>query len=387
MCDRYARTGSMFCGRHHKKLENRRFITPAWRLLSNKKTTKEFREPTRHLTQLSAAAFPVAKNNRTKNSVALIISSGYDINTQSTSSLPIAIPLSSPLLSTKQEIVGQSSKQGSKKEIEYTCLGAIDQTLSKLDMALEQYQSCLAVQLATLGPYHPDVATSYNNIGHVYRTQGKYDLEFEHHQKRLAITYPPYYSNSRGVNKTAIRQLARRGGGQRISGIVYDWPEQYEVMLEEGRLGSVPGHVHDSIRLINAKRAAVQAQAFADDLALEVENVENLDRAHTVASDDFTRLVTELKFAASKHGEAPVAAMEKTTLAEFAQSYQLASGDPPPYWPGEENNDWNQGLSDGFHSHFQSPESMGQKILPKQDQQCMVGRYLSLQQLEKLWLF
>ena len=36
------------------------------------------------------------------------------------------------------------------------------------DKALEHYQKALAIQLKKLGPEHPSVATSYNNIGAVH---------------------------------------------------------------------------------------------------------------------------------------------------------------------------------------------------------------------------
>ena len=39
------------------------------------------------------------------------------------------------------------------------------------DKALEHYQKALAIELKQLGPEHPDVATSYNNIGLVHLTK------------------------------------------------------------------------------------------------------------------------------------------------------------------------------------------------------------------------
>jgi tetratricopeptide (TPR) repeat protein len=43
----------------------------------------------------------------------------------------------------------------------------------KLNEALKYYNKSLDIQLKKLGKDHPNVATSYNNIGAVYRAQGK----------------------------------------------------------------------------------------------------------------------------------------------------------------------------------------------------------------------
>ena len=52
---------------------------------------------------------------------------------------------------------------------------------------LEYYQKSLAIYLKQLGPEHPDVATSYNNIGFVHREKGDNDKALEHYQKALDI--------------------------------------------------------------------------------------------------------------------------------------------------------------------------------------------------------
>ena len=41
----------------------------------------------------------------------------------------------------------------------------------------------LDIQLNKLGKDHPDVASSYNNIGSIYAEQGKYDKAFEYYNK------------------------------------------------------------------------------------------------------------------------------------------------------------------------------------------------------------
>ncbi|NLL53751.1 MAG: tetratricopeptide repeat protein, partial [Clostridiales bacterium] len=53
--------------------------------------------------------------------------------------------------------------------------------------ALVWYQKALAINIKTLGPEHPDTATSYNNIARIYDSQGKYEEALVWYQKALAI--------------------------------------------------------------------------------------------------------------------------------------------------------------------------------------------------------
>ena len=50
----------------------------------------------------------------------------------------------------------------------YNELGLALDNAAQYDKALENYQKALAIQLKQLGPGHPSVATSYNNMAHVY---------------------------------------------------------------------------------------------------------------------------------------------------------------------------------------------------------------------------
>jgi tetratricopeptide (TPR) repeat protein len=55
------------------------------------------------------------------------------------------------------------------------------------DKALEYYQKTLAINEKVLGKEHQYTATSYNNIGSVYKSMGDYPKALEYHQKSLAI--------------------------------------------------------------------------------------------------------------------------------------------------------------------------------------------------------
>ena len=55
------------------------------------------------------------------------------------------------------------------------------------DKALEYYQKSLSIWLKQLGPDHPDVAISYNNIGWVHHSKGDPAQARDYWEKTLAI--------------------------------------------------------------------------------------------------------------------------------------------------------------------------------------------------------
>jgi tetratricopeptide (TPR) repeat protein len=49
------------------------------------------------------------------------------------------------------------------------------------------YKDALDIQLKHLGPLHPDVAMSYNNLGNVYRLKGDYNTAIEYIENALNV--------------------------------------------------------------------------------------------------------------------------------------------------------------------------------------------------------
>jgi len=53
--------------------------------------------------------------------------------------------------------------------------------------AYENYFICLQIEKCTIGENNPAIATTYNNIGSVYRDQGDYNKALETYLKSLEI--------------------------------------------------------------------------------------------------------------------------------------------------------------------------------------------------------
>ena len=69
----------------------------------------------------------------------------------------------------------------------YNNIGYVYKCLGDYDKALEYYSKDMAICEKVLGKEHPDTATSYNNIGGVYYSLGDYDKALEYYFKALAI--------------------------------------------------------------------------------------------------------------------------------------------------------------------------------------------------------
>ena len=77
----------------------------------------------------------------------------------------------------------------------YNNMGGVYDSQGNYPKALEMYQKALAILLDVLGANHPDVATSYNNMGSVYYSQGNYPKALEMYQKALGIWLEVYGEN------------------------------------------------------------------------------------------------------------------------------------------------------------------------------------------------
>ena len=69
----------------------------------------------------------------------------------------------------------------------YNNIGSVYSSQGDYAQALENHNKALEIYLSVFGDKHPNVATSYNNIGCVYSSQGDYVQALENHNKALEI--------------------------------------------------------------------------------------------------------------------------------------------------------------------------------------------------------
>ena len=77
----------------------------------------------------------------------------------------------------------------------YSNLGRVYDHMGEYSQALSFHQKALAIREKTLPSTHPDLATSYSNLGRVYDSMGEYSQALSFHQKALAIIEKTLPSN------------------------------------------------------------------------------------------------------------------------------------------------------------------------------------------------
>ena len=100
-------------------------------------------------------------------------------------------------------------------------LGRLEDNFGNYDKALEYYEKSLAIRLKTLDSEHPSVATSYNNIGLVWKLKGEYDKALEYYEKSLAIRLKTF-----GENHAAVATSYNNIGG------IWDSRGEYDKALD-----------------------------------------------------------------------------------------------------------------------------------------------------------
>lgn len=94
--------------------------------------------------------------------------------------------------------------------------------------SLSLFQRALRNSLEQYGEYHPEVASSYNSIGHIYYTQGEYSRAFEMYEQSLEIIQVIYDTNHPDV-ATAYNNL---GNIFRVQGNYIEAQDMQEKSLE-----------------------------------------------------------------------------------------------------------------------------------------------------------
>ncbi len=71
--------------------------------------------------------------------------------------------------------------------LSYNNMGSVLEQQGQHEEAMEMYEKSLAINIRALGPEHPNVGISYNNMGTVLKKQGQYEQAMEMYEKALSL--------------------------------------------------------------------------------------------------------------------------------------------------------------------------------------------------------
>ena len=80
-----------------------------------------------------------------------------------------------------------SSENHPEVATSYNNIGAVYKSKGAYDLALKYHQKALQIRQQLFGESHPYIAVSCNNIGTIYEAKGAYDIALKYHQKALNI--------------------------------------------------------------------------------------------------------------------------------------------------------------------------------------------------------
>lgn len=100
----------------------------------------------------------------------------------------VALPLlDNALVLEKLDLINQPAIEATNEPKLIASLGDLFFKIAQYEKALELYEKCLTIRLKTLGPEHPNVAASYNNLAELWTNKGEYDKALALLEKCLAI--------------------------------------------------------------------------------------------------------------------------------------------------------------------------------------------------------
>ena len=162
--------------------------------------------------------------------------------------------------------VEQFGENNSEVATSYNNIGLIYYSQGNYAQTLEYCNKALEIYLSVFGDSHPDVATSYNNIGGVYDSQGNYSKALEYYNKALEI----YLSAFGDRHPNVATSYNNIGGVYNSQGNYSKALEYYNKALEIYL--SVFGDGHPDVALSYNNIGAVYSSLGNYDQALEYHN-------------------------------------------------------------------------------------------------------------------
>ncbi|ETO06084.1 hypothetical protein RFI_31312, partial [Reticulomyxa filosa] len=117
----------------------------------------------------------------------------------------------------------------------YENLGSVYKSKREYNKAIKYYETSLKIRVNKLGPDHPDVANLYDDLGNVYKSKGEYDEAIEYHEKLLKILLNKLGPGHSDVASTYNNLgLACNSKGEYDKAIKY-YEKKYDEAMEFGK--------------------------------------------------------------------------------------------------------------------------------------------------------
>ncbi len=84
----------------------------------------------------------------------------------------------------------------------YNNLGNVYLDLQQYDLAMEYHKKALDIYIKSCPAQHPDIAMSYRNIGHIHEKKGQWKQAMDNYQNAAAI-----YRNSLASDHSDVIQI------------------------------------------------------------------------------------------------------------------------------------------------------------------------------------
>ena len=118
----------------------------------------------------------------------------------------------------------------------YNNLGNLYYSMGRYEEALPLHQKALEIMLEQLGERHPNVASAYNNLAVLYKSMGRYEEAIAHYQHAINIaqqTLGENHPNTIQATKNYLRMLLEAPTEEILKALPEEMHENYLKMRSD----------------------------------------------------------------------------------------------------------------------------------------------------------
>ena len=188
-------------------------------------------------------------------------------------------------LAIKLKTIGENH---SSVATSYNNMGLVWKSKGNYDKALEYYEMSLVISIKTIGENHSWVAATYGNIGQVWDSKGNYDKALEYYEKSLAISIETIGGNHDSVAKKYYNiGLVWKSKGEYNEAITL-----FKKVFDIQKTGGPPFQIAECYENLNNVEKAFEYYLLSADIRKERIGINNESTLESIANTK--RLAKEL---------------------------------------------------------------------------------------------